>query len=261
MPPLPVLLATDAGSGPAVVFLHGFPHDRALWRHQVAALCDSHRCIAPDLPGFGSSAPSSEPGVDAYADAVIALLDHLGVARAVVAGLSMGGYVAFAIWRRHPERVRALILCDTKAGADTDDVRAKRRDMIALAERDGAAALAAAQGEGMLGKSTRASQPAVVGEVRAMMERQPVVGITGALTALMNRPDSTATLAEITVPVLILVGDEDTLTPPREAVAMHRAIRTSTLVEIAHAGHATALEQPAAVNAALRTFLDTLPAT
>ena len=92
-----------------------------------------------------------------------------------------------------------------------------------------------------------------------MMERQPVIGITGALTALMHRPDSTSTLASISVPALILVGDEDTLTPPKEARAMHGAIRTSTLVEIAHSGHATALEQPAAVNAALRAFLDALP--
>ena len=242
-----------------MVLLHGFPHDRALWRHQVAALSDAHRCIAPDLPGFGSSTPLTAPSVEAYADAVISLLDTVGVARATIAGLSMGGYVAFALWRRHPQRVRALILCDTKAGADTDEVRAKRQALIAVAERDGAAAVAAAQIEGMLGKSTRASRPDVVTEIRAMMARQPVVGITGALTALMHRPDSTSTLASISVPALILVGDEDTLTPPKEARAMHGAIRTSTLVEIAHSGHATALEQPAAVNAALRAFLDALP--
>ena len=260
MPSFPVPLTTDEGTGPAVVLLHGFPHDRALWRHQVAALSDAHRCIAPDLPGFGSSSPLPAPTVEAYADAVVALLDELGVARATVAGLSMGGYVAFALWRRYPERVRALILCDTKSGADTDEARAKRRDLIAVAERDGAAAVAATQLDGMLGKTTRATRPAVVSDVRAMMERQPVIGITGALTALMQRPDSTSLLGDISVPVLVAVGDEDTLTPPKEALAMHRAIRTSTLVEIAQSGHATALEQPAAVNAAFRAFLGSLPA-
>jgi len=248
----------DVGSGLPVVFLHGFPHNRELWAPQRAALMGQARCITPDLRGFGESTVGPPFSMDRYADDVAALLDVLHVPRAVICGLSMGGYVAFAIWRRHRERVRALVLCDTKAGADSEEGREKRREMIRLAEQRGSGAVAAALLPGMVGKTTREKRPEIAESVHGMMEAAPVAGIIGALEALMNRPDSTPTLATIDVPTLIVVGDEDALTPPSEARALRAGIRGSVLQEIAGAGHVSNLERPAAVNHVLGEFLATL---
>lgn len=245
----------DVGSGDAIIFLHGFPHRRTMWASQIGALAEQARCITMDLQGFGESAPGGSVSMEAYADDVIALLDERKVARAVICGLSMGGYVAFALWRRHPDRVRALVLMDTKAGADTPEAAEKRRGMIAQARERGSAAVADAMITGMVGKSTRAKCPEVVDAVHRMLESAPVPGIIGALEAMINRPDSTPTLATINVPTLIIVGAEDTLTPPREAEAMHAAIAGSRLEVIAGAGHVANLERPAAVNHVLSEFL------
>jgi pimeloyl-ACP methyl ester carboxylesterase len=252
----------DVGSGLPVVFLHGFPHNRSLWTPQRLALHERARCIIPDLRGFGESSPSPDgadaPSMDRYADDVAALLDVLRIPRAVICGLSMGGYVAFAFWRRHRDRVRALALLDTRAGADTDEARAKRRDMIALAHAKGSGAIADAMITGMVGKSTREKSPETVDAVHRMLESAPVDGIVGALDALMTRPDSTPTLATIDVPTLIVVGDEDVLTPPSEARALHAGIRGSHLEIIAGAGHVANLERPATVNHFLTEFLASL---
>jgi 3-oxoadipate enol-lactonase len=245
----------DVGSGDAIVFLHGFPHRRTMWASQIGALAEQARCITMDLQGFGESAPGDSVSMDTYADDVIALLDERKVDRAVICGLSMGGYVALALWRRHPERVRGLVLMDTKAGADTPEAAEKRRGMIAQARERGSAAVADAMITGMVGKSTRAKCPEVVDAVHRMLESAPVPGIIGALEAMINRPDSTPTLATIDVPTLIIVGAEDTLTPPKEAEAMHEAIAGSRLEVIAGAGHVANLERPAAVNHVLSEFL------
>lgn len=252
----------DAGSGTAVVFIHGFPHDRTLWAEQVSALSTHVRCIVPDLRGFGESPATGPYSVDQYADDIAALLTHLEVERAVVCGLSMGGYVAMAMWRRHPARVHALVLCDTKAPADTDEGRKKRNDLIATAERDGAAAVAALQLPGMIGKTTRERRPDTTARVQQMMERASVAGIVGALSAMRDRPDAHDTLASVTVPVLVIVGDEDVLTPKAEADAIVRALPThivSTLEVVEGSGHVTCLERPAAVTHALADFLAALP--
>ena len=251
------------GAGEALLLVHGFPHDAALWRPQLEALADVARVVAPDLRGLGRSggaAPAGGASVDRYADDLAYVLDALGVERAVVGGLSMGGYVALAFWRRHRARVRALVLADTRAGADSDDARMKRRDMIDLAEARGADAVAERMIEGMVGKGTRARMPEVVAEVRAMLARQPVPGIVDALRAMIARPDSTPDLATIDVPALVVVGEEDALTPPAEARRLHEGIRGSRLEVVAGAGHVSNLEQPAAVNRLLRDFLLALDA-
>jgi len=248
----------DVGTSDAVVFLHGFPHRRSLWAPQLGALVDRARCIAPDLRGFGESATGVPYSMDQYADDVVALLDYLKIERAVIAGLSMGGYIAFSLWRRHPGRVRALVLMDTRPGADTEDGARKRRDMIAMARERGSGAVADAMITGMVGKSTREKCPEVVDAVHGMLESAPVDGIIGALEALMTREDSTATLPTITVPTLIVVGEEDALTPVRESEAMHRAIPGSRLEVIACAGHVSSVERPAAVNHVLSEFLASL---
>ncbi len=251
----------DEGSGLPVVFLHGFPHDRSLWAQQRRALSSHVRCIAPDLRGFGESTFAGPVSMDVYADDIAALLDVLDIDKAVICGLSMGGYIAMAMWRRHAARVQGLVLCDTKTGADTAEGRSKRDEFIALAQSGGAAAVAEKQIGGMVGKSTRERQPDVVDFVRAMMTRQSVVGIVGALQALRDRPNSHDTMGSISVPTLVLVGDEDVLTPPSEAHAMFAALTahaTPRLEIVSASGHASCVERPAAVTHAIADFLATL---
>jgi pimeloyl-ACP methyl ester carboxylesterase len=248
----------DVGTGIPVAFVHGFPHNRALWAPQMGALVDRARCIAPDLRGFGESSKHGPFSIDQFADDVAMLLRGLGIERAVVAGLSMGGYVAFALWRRHRSLVRALVLADTRAGADTVEGRAKRLELIDVARTRGSGAVADNQITGMLGKTTREKRPALIDQVHRMLESASVDGIVGALEAMMRRIDSTATLATIEVPTLVVVGQEDALTPVAEAELLHEAIRGSRLEVIEHAGHVSNLERPAAFNHVLSEFLASL---
>ena len=245
----------EAGAGVPLILLHGFPHDRSLWAAQLAAPPTGARLIAPDLPGFGATRSVDVPSLDSWADWVMAFCDALGVKHAAIGGLSMGGYLAFAIWRRHRERVRALVLADTRAGADTDEGKAKRRELQAIAHAEGAGAVAERQLPGMLGKTTRETRPQVVAMVDAMMRAQTPGAISDALDAMRTRDDSTPTLATITVPTLIVCGAEDVLTPVAESEAMHRAIGGSQLGIIPGAGHASCLEHPAAFNALLSGFV------
>jgi 3-oxoadipate enol-lactonase len=245
----------EAGAGIPVLLLHGFPHDRSLWAAQLAAPPAGARLLAPDLPGFGESESAQVPNLDTWADWSVALLDALGIEHAVVGGLSMGGYLAFSIWRRHPSRVRGLILADTRAGADTLEGQEKRVAMQALVVTNGAGAIADAMMPGMVGKTTRASRPQALAYLDEMLRRQSVGAIHDALDALRTRPDSTPTLATITVPTLILCGDEDALTPVKESEAMHAAIADSQLAIIPTAGHASCVEHPAPFNALLAGFL------
>ena len=252
------LAHADVGRGLPVVLLHAFPLNRMMWEPQIAALFGECRCIAPDLRGFGDSPRSGPYSIDQYADDVVALLDALQIERAVVGGLSMGGYVALALWRRHRKRIRALVLADTRSGADTDEGKQKRGELIALAQSEGSAAVADRQITGLLGKSTREKQPELVDRIRSIMAGESPAGIVGALEAMRDRPDSTPLLAGIDVPTLIVVGDEDVVTPPKEARAMHDAIRGSRLEVIPAAGHLSNLERPAAFNAALSDFVGSL---
>jgi pimeloyl-ACP methyl ester carboxylesterase len=247
------------GSGQPLLFIHGFPHDRGLWSGQLAALSSDALCIAPDLRGFGESDASPPFSMEQYADDLADLLGEMRIPRAVVAGLSMGGYVAFALFKRHPHLISALILADTRAGADSEEGKGKRDEMISLVRERGVAALADAQIEGMLGKTTRQKSPELVRSVHAMLAAAPPEGVIGALAAMRDRADSTALLAHIKVPVLIVVGDEDVLTPPREARKMHEAIRGSALEIIAAAGHLSNVERPDEFNRIAAAFLASLP--
>jgi pimeloyl-ACP methyl ester carboxylesterase len=244
-----------AGEGTPLLLLHGFPHDRSLWRPQLAGGLAGVRCIAPDLPGFGESDPIEAHSLDAWADWAAALLDTLEIPRAIVGGLSMGGYLTFALWRRHPGRIGALVLAATKAGADTDEGRTKRREMKALVEREGVAPAAERMMPGMVGKTSREIRPEVVTELDAMMRRASPAAVAAALDALMARPDSTPTLGTIDVPTLILCGDEDVLTPLAESQAMHAAIAGSELGVLRGAGHVCNVEDPATFNGLLSRFL------
>lgn len=248
----------EVGTGLPFVLLHGFPHNRSLWAPQTSALLEHGRCIAPDLRGFGESGREGPYSMEQYAEDVIGLLDSLGIDRAVVGGLSMGGYVTFAIWRARPQLVRALVLADTRPGADSPDTRRKRMELIALAKESGAGAVANAQISGMVGATTREQNPALVEGLHQMLAGAPVEGIIGALQAMMDRPDSTDLLPTITVPTLIIVGEQDALTPVKESRAMHAAIAGSRLEVIPGAGHCSNLEKPAAFNHVLGEFLSAL---
>lgn len=245
----------DTRVGEPVLLLHGYPHDRTLWAPQLAAPAPGFRYIAPDLPGFGETERISPAALDRWSDWAISLLDALGLENAVIGGLSMGGYLALAIARRHPSRVRALVLADTRAGADSDEARGKRRDAQTLVRAEGSGAIARLAIAGMVGKTSRASRPAVVATVDAMMRRASVDAIVDALQLLVDRPDATPSLATIAVPTLILCGEEDVLTPPDDSRAMHAAIAGSRLEIIPEAGHASNMEQPEVFNRLLSDFL------
>jgi len=248
----------DVGTGMPVAFIHGFPHNRTLWAPQVSALVDRARCIALDLRGFGESSRNGPFTIDQFADDVAMLLRMLGIERTVVAGLSMGGYIAFALWRRHREMVRALVLADTRAGADSEEARAKRLSLIDLARSRGSEAVADGQIVGMIGKSTREKRPALIDDVHRMLASAPVDGICGALEAMIGRIDSTPMLPTIDVPTLVVVGAEDVLTPVSEAEILHDAIRGSRMEVIEQAGHVSNVERPAAFNHVLSEFLAAL---
>lgn len=243
-----------------ILFIHGFPFDHRMWRHQLTGLA-RWPCIAPNLRGArGGDVPSATSAytVTAYADDLVALLDRAQIRRAVVCGLSMGGYIIFELLRRHPQRVRAAILCNTKAAADTPEAKLGRDALAAKTQRGGAQAVAAELVPKLLARETQQQRADVVREVTEMIERQPVAGIVGALHALRERPDSTPLLARMTLPVLVVAGADDQIAPAAGMEEMAEAIPGAQFRLVSSAGHLAPLEQPAQVNAALAAFLQTL---
>ena len=239
-----------------LVLLHAFPLNARMWEAQLALADDGWRVIAPQLRGFdGGTGDPPAASIDDYAGDVIDLLDGLHVTQAVVGGLSMGGYVAFGLLRLAKRYVQGLILADTRAEADTPEGIAGRTRMLQLIQDKGPSSVAGEMIPKLLGDTTRRTRPAVVDAVRALILSNPPAAMAGATRALMTRPDSTPLLASIHVPTLIVVGEEDTITPPAAAESMHRAIAGSELVRIPEAGHLSSLEQPARFTAALAAFL------
>ena len=248
------------GSGTPVLFVHAFPLQAAMWGPQIAALGDRWRAIAPDLQGFGRSSAPEDPSaysMDVYADHLCSLLDDLGVRRAAVVGLSMGGYVAFALLRRRPEAVSALVLADTRAEADTPEGAQKRTSQQELVRERGTAPLIEDLLGVLLAPDTHARKPDVVERVRALMDN-PAAGVIGALEALKGRPDSTDLLPTIEVPTLVMVGEHDAITPGDAARRLVDGIPGARLVTIPAAGHLSNLEAPEAFNGALAEFLGRL---
>ena len=242
----------------AIVLLHGFPLDSRVWKAQVEALSGRHRVIAPDLRGFGRSASADAFTMESVADDVHALLADLGALPAVLGGLSMGGYAALAQAKKYPTDLKGLMLIDTRAEADTPEGREARQKMIELVRQKGSAAVAEAMMPKMLAAGTAATSPAVVRELGAIMESQPPRTIENALVAVRDRPDFRDDLASIAVPTLVLVGEADAITPPAMSETMHKNIPNSKLVKIAGAGHMTPMEQPEAVNRAIRDFVGSI---
>jgi 3-oxoadipate enol-lactonase len=243
-----------------LVLLHAFPLAAEMWRPQLEAVPAGWRFIAPDLRGFGQSQvgdPTLPATMEGYARDVVALLDRLRVDRVVVGGLSMGGYVAFALLRLAPERIAGLVLADTRSEADDEAARASRDGMADTLARGGTVAVSERMLPGLLGATTRAARPEVVRGVQELVLAQPAEGIRRAIQSLKSRPDSTPLLAGIACPTLVVVGDEDEITSVDSVRRMHGRIPGAELAVIEGAGHLSNLEQPEAFNAELTGFLDT----
>jgi 3-oxoadipate enol-lactonase len=240
-----------------VLLLHAFPLHSGMWSRQVAALAPRLRVIAPDYPGLGKSPPRPEPTtMEWLAKSVLGLLASVRVERAAVVGLSMGGYLALELWRQRPGLFRGLALCDTRAGADTPEGAAGRETFARNAVEKGLHWVADEMTPKLLKPQP---DPAAVREVRALVGQGTPAGVAAAQRGMARRPDSFPTLPTITCPTLVVVGAEDTLTPPAEAEKLVAGIKGSRLATIAGAGHLPNVESPAAFNAALSDFLGGLP--
>lgn len=249
----------DVGSHEAlpVVLIHGFPFNQAMWQPQIAALERRFRIIAYDLRGHGrSGVGDGQYTLEFYVDDLIGLLDHLKVKKAVLCALSMGGYIALRAVERNPERILGLILADTQAKADSNEAKLKRAASIRAVKTAGVKSY----GEGLLNNlfaakshSTRAN---AVDAVRKMIEANSELGISGALLALAARTDTTAALASIKVPALILVGEYDSITPLSLSQEMHEKIPNSEMKVISDAAHMSNLENPEAFNGHVLDFLN-----
>jgi len=257
----------DLGVGdPTVVLLHAFPLHSDMWAPQVACLAAGHRVIVPDLKGFGkSSAPDdvSAYSMADYAAQVAGLLRELGIERAVLGGLSMGGYVAFSFLAAHIDMVEGLVLADTRAGRDAPEVLQRRTDQQEQVRREGIpgpgpAGLVETLLAGLLAPATRETRPQLVDQVRRMMASNPPAGYIGALEAMKNRPDSTDLLGGFSVPALVLVGEHDGPAPPDVVRHWQERLPDSRLVVVPGAGHLSNLEAPAVFNAEVSDFLDRL---
>jgi 3-oxoadipate enol-lactonase len=248
----------SGGTGIPLVLLHGFPLNRTIWTAQQRGLSDIARVLAPDLRGFGESSPTRDgtATVDDIAADIDALLETFGIGSAVVAGLSMGGFVALALHRLRPSRIRALVLVDTRSGPDSPEARKGRDEAIALVRKEGARALARVLLPKML---TPAGVASPMGRALLdLMAAARVEGIAGALAAIRDRPDAGPGLARIAVPTLVVTGADDTLIPPSESEALRVAIRGARLEVLPGAGHLSNYERPDAFNAVVRDFLSGL---
>ena len=244
-----------------LVLLHAFPLDRRMWDDVVADL-DDLPVITLDAAGFGDSPSPRElaealnrpvkPSLSSYGDAVALTLRDAGVDRAVVAGLSMGGYAALALAERHPALLAGIGLLDTRAGADSDAVRAHRTHVAEQAAGPMGARSVAPMIDQVLGASSHAERPDVVERVRGWLSEAPPSGIAWAQRAMATRPDRLAALERLDVPALVLRGAEDAQSSQEDAEAMAAALRDVELVVVPRAGHLSAVEQPHEVSAALR---------
>ncbi len=247
---------TDIGIGRPVVLIHGYPFNRSLWDEQIVALSSIYRVIAPDLRGFGESdAAPATATMNEMAHDVALLMDHLEISRAAIGGLSMGGYVALAFYKQFPSRVRALILADTRAQADTEEGKQTRAQQAEKALNEGMAGIADAMLPKLLTPETVSKRPEVVKRVRDMMLKTKPEGAAAALRGMAERDDQTELLAKIKVPALILVGAEDAITPVTDSEKMHEVITGSRLVVIEKAGHVSNLERTGQFNYACLSFL------
>ncbi|MDZ4659636.1 MAG: alpha/beta hydrolase [Bythopirellula sp.] len=251
----------DQGTGPVVVLLHGYPLDSRMWEPQIEALSKSCRVIAPDLRGFGQSSQSSEDATNGvsmsqYAADVAELLAAISVTEPVIlCGFSMGGYILWQFLRQFPERVKAIVPCDTRAIADSAEARQGRLKTAGEVMKSGVEPIITAMLPKLLSEATRHSRLDIVAALTAIMNGCSPAAIAASLRGMADRPDVTADLPKITQPALVLVGAEDVISSPDEMRGIAEKLPDAEFVEIPAAGHMTTLENPAAVNAALLDFI------
>jgi pimeloyl-ACP methyl ester carboxylesterase len=249
----------DEGAGVPLIFIHAFPLNKRMWDDQVRELSRQCRVITIDLPGFGGSGLSTSPGsMERYADYVNGLMQILELERAVIIGLSMGGYVSLAFYRRYPNAVRALVLANTRATADTAEARQRRFDSAEKAEREGSGAIADDMIPLFFGPRTIAERPDLIHNVRAMAEANNPAGLAAAQRAMAGRSDSSGLITGIGFPALVIAGTEDRLSSLSDAAHMRNEISGSQLHIVQAAGHLSNLEQPADFNEALARFIGSL---
>ncbi|MEK7466807.1 MAG: alpha/beta fold hydrolase [Planctomycetota bacterium] len=250
------LLFKAAGEGPVLVLLHGFPLSSSMWYPNFARLRERNLLVAVSLRGFGGSSVAASASMAEMADDVVETLDALGIRRAAFCGLSMGGYVAFELWKRHRARVSALVLADTRAAADTEEQRAGRATFAAEVVKGGSAVA----GEKMMPKLLSAKAPEAARVfVRDIIAANKPEGLAAALLGLGSRADSTSLLATIDVPALVVCGALDEISPPAEMRAMGEKIAGAKYVEIPDAGHLSNVEAPGPFNDAVSGFMGTVP--
>jgi len=245
---------TDEGKGLPLLFLHGFPLSRGIWSKQVDAFKTRHRVIAPDLRGFGESATS--PGLISmhrFAEDLHALMQHLVTGPVILAGHSMGGFVALAFASAFPKFIRGLVLVGMKAGVDGPEIAAARRAEAEKVSREGSSVLVKAMAPRMLSASEKDEEMAL--SVRDLMASSSSQGVIGALLGMAERPDMASMLGKIRVPTLVIAGSDDTLVPPSDAEALARSIPGAQLNLIPKAGHLVGFEQAAAFNEVMRNWL------
>ncbi|MGC4114072.1 MAG: alpha/beta fold hydrolase [Myxococcales bacterium] len=244
----------DKGDGPALLLLHAFPLSSSMWNKQANDLKDRYRVLAPDFPGFGKSELLPQPAtMELYAQVALSLLDAAKVEKATVLGLSMGGYVAFELLAHAKDRVSALVLCDTRATADTADARKGREATAHAVEDDGIGVLA----ERMIPNLVSPAAPAALKrDIEKLITENSADGAAAALRAMAQRKDFSGSLKDLACPTLVVVGDHDTVTTPADAQSMANGIPGAKLAQVPGAGHLSNLENPKAFDAALREFLD-----
>jgi pimeloyl-ACP methyl ester carboxylesterase len=246
-------------SGPPLVLVHGFPLDRSMWRGQLDGLAGVARVVALDLPGFGATPPASDGTraftMEAMADHVVSVAESLGMDRFILAGLSMGGYVALALARRHKAHLLGLALIDSRAEPDNPDAKKSRIEDAERALAEGPGFLAARMLPRLVAPRTLAERPDLCNQLELMIRRCSPAGVAGAARGLADRRDARADLAKIDVPTLVVVGTDDVITPPALARDMAQRIPGAQLAVIPNAGHMAPFEQPEATNVALRRLV------
>ena len=255
------LHVVDRGNGDPVVFLHAFPFNAAMWEYQYAALEAEHRVIGIDLPGFGSSPAPADPKaatMDAWADLVVGVFDELGLEQPTIVAASMGGYLSFAMARRHLDKLGALVLVATRAKSDDVDTWEKRTNQQqALAGGEDLATLAKGMVESLLSQASL-DRPELVEYVLALMQHNLPEGWIAALEAMKNRPDAMGALRGMPRKTLVVAGELDRITPLAESTLITRLVADGQLVVVKDSSHLPNLENPVEFNAVLTTFLASL---
>lgn len=256
-----VIRYLEAGLGRPLLLLHAFPLGADMWRPQLERVPRGWRFIAPDLRGLGGSTLDGDHAVvvEDYAHDAFALLDDLRLERAVIGGLSLGGYVTMAMHRREPGRFAGILLADTKAAADSDEGRRGRRVMLDTVRSGGVPAIVDEMLGKLAGETSRRERPEIIAGVRQMIASAPQAGVEAAIYALMHRPDATAGLSTIACPALVVVGEEDRVTPLADAEALHRSIAGSQLATVPRAGHLSNLEAADEFSTTITGWLASLP--